>query len=180
MSDEENDVFSGSVTSQPQMVNVQTSGPMYMVERSSAPQVIGILVIIYGVLMVVGSLFSGLNLFVPVSEDGETLPSWLVIGQMLTGLIVSGATAYAGYLIFSYKKKGIWISLGAIGVGWVFNSIWTYLSTDYALEASSEAAELGGVSELVAGGSAICGLFCAAICGLIVALPLFMANSGIE
>ena len=58
MSDEENDVFSGSVTSQPQMVNVQTSGPMYMVERSSAPQVIGILVIIYGVLMVVGSLFS--------------------------------------------------------------------------------------------------------------------------
>ena len=58
MSDEENDVFSGSVTSQPQMVNVQTSGPMYMVERSSAPQVIGILVIVYGVLMVVASLFS--------------------------------------------------------------------------------------------------------------------------
>ena len=50
MSDEENDVFSGSVTSQPQMVNVQTSGPMYMVERSSAPQVIGILVIVYYIL----------------------------------------------------------------------------------------------------------------------------------
>ena len=57
MSDEENDLFSGSVTSQPQMVNVQTSGPMYMVERSSAPQVIGILVIIYGVLLLLASLF---------------------------------------------------------------------------------------------------------------------------
>ena len=79
MSDEENDVFSGSVTSQPQMVNVQTSGPMYMVERSSAPQVIGILVIVYGVLMVVGSLFSSLNLFIPVSEDGDTLPSLSLI-----------------------------------------------------------------------------------------------------
>ena len=180
MSDEENDVFSGSVTSQPQMVNVQTSGPMYMVERSSAPQVIGILVIVYGVLMAFASLFSVFNIFVPISEDGATLPSWLVIGQMLTGLIVSGATAYAGYLIFSYKKKGIWISLGAIGAGWVFNSIWTYLSTDYALESSPDAAELGGLSELVAGGSAICGLFCAAICGLIVAIPLFMANSGME
>ena len=180
MSDEENNVFSGSVTSQPQMVNVQTSGPIYMVERSSAPQVIGILVIFYGVLMAVSSLFSNFNLFIPVSEYGDTLPSWLVIGKMLTGLIVSGVTAYAGFLIFSYKKKGIWISLGAIGAGWVFNSIWTYLYTDYAPQSSSEAAELGGLSELVAGGSAICGLFCAAICGLIVAIPLFMTNSVME
>ena len=45
MSEQDDEVFSGSVTSTPQMVNVPTSGPMYMVERSSAPQVIGILVI---------------------------------------------------------------------------------------------------------------------------------------
>ena len=105
MSDEENDVFSGSVTSQPQMVNVQTSGPMYMVERSSAPQVIGILVIVYGVLMAFASLFSVFNIFVPISEDGATLPSWLVIGQMLTGLIVSGATAYACLLYTSPSPR---------------------------------------------------------------------------
>ena len=180
MSDEENDVFSGSVTSQPQMVNVQTSGPMYMVERSSAPKVIGILVIIYGVFMVLASLFGLVNLGMEDPNGEALLPAWLVIGQILTGVVISGATAYAGFLMFSYKKQGIWIALGAIGVGWVFNSIWTYLSTDYALESSPDAAELGGLSELVAGGSAICGLFCAAICGLIVAIPLFMANSGME
>lgn len=174
MSDEENEVFSGSVTSQPQMVNVQTSAPMYMVERSSAPQVIGILVIIYGILMVLGSLLGLVNL------GQEILPAWLVLGQTLTGVVISGATAYAGFLMFSYKKQGIWIAFGAIGAGWVFNSIWTYLSTDYAINASPDSSELGGLSEIMAGGSAICGLFCAAICGLIVAIPLFMANSGME
>ena len=174
MSDEENEVFSGSVTSQPQMVNVQTSAPMYMVERSSAPQVIGILVIIYGILMVLGSLLGLVNL------GQEILPAWLVLGQTLTGVVISGATAYAGFLMFSYKKQGIWIAFGAIGAGWLFNSIWTYLSTDYMLNASPDSSELGGLSEIMAGGSAICGLFCAAICGLIVAIPLFMANSGME
>ena len=179
MSDEENDVFSGSVSSQPQMVNVQTSGPMYMVERSSAPQVIGILVIIYGVLMVLASLLGLFNL--GDGPNGEVLlPAWLVIGQTLTGVAISGATAYAGHLMFSYKKQGIWIALGAIGAGWATNSIWTYFSTDYMLNSSPDASELGGLSEIMAGGSAICGLFCAAICGLIVAIPLFMANSGME
>ena len=50
MNEQDSDVFSGSVTSQPQMVNVPSSAPMYMVERSSAPQVIGILVMIYYVI----------------------------------------------------------------------------------------------------------------------------------
>ena len=174
MSDEENDVFSGSVTSQPQMVNVQTSGPMYMVERSSAPQVIGILVIIYGVLLLLASLFGLVDGF------RQSLLTASVIGQILTGVVISGATAYAGFLMFSYKKQGIWIAFGAIGAGWATNSIWTYLSTDYMLNASPDSSELGGLSEIMAGGSAICGLFCAAICGLIVAIPLFMANSGME
>ena len=81
MSDEENDLFSGSVTSQPQMVNVQTSGPMYMVERSSAPQVIGILVIIYGVLLLLASLFGLVDGF------RQSLLTASVIGQILTCLL---------------------------------------------------------------------------------------------
>ena len=180
MSEQDDEVFSGSVTSSPQMVNVPTSGPMYMVERSSAPQVIGILVIIYGILMVIGSLFGLVNLTLE-NVDGETIfPSWLIIGQTLTGVILSVVTAYAGFLMFSYKKRGIWISLGVIFAGWLINSIWTYLSTDYVLEASSETADLGGISEIMGGASAICGLMCALICGWIVAIPLFIANSGME
>ena len=116
MSDEENEVFSGSVTSQPQMVNVQTSAPMYMVERSSAPQVIGILVIIYGILMVLASLFGLVNLGAQDPNGEVIFPAWLVLGQTLTGVVISGATAYAGFLMFSYKKQGIWIAFGAIGL----------------------------------------------------------------
>ena len=109
MSEQDDEVFSGSVTSTPQMVNVPTSGPMYMVERSSAPQVIGILVIIYGILMVIGSLFGLTNLGLE-NQNGETIfPSWLVIGQTLTGVILSGVTAYAGFLMFSYKKRDIFL-----------------------------------------------------------------------
>ena len=44
MNDEGNDVFSGSVNSQPQMVNVQPAGTMMYVEKSQLPQIIGILV----------------------------------------------------------------------------------------------------------------------------------------
>ena len=81
MSDEEKEVFSGSVTSQPQMVNVQTSGPMYIVERSSAPQVIGILVIVYYILTTLMSLFSWLSLdFISDIDDSgvEALPTGLL------------------------------------------------------------------------------------------------------
>ncbi|MDG1554587.1 MAG: hypothetical protein P8Q96_06740 [Candidatus Thalassarchaeaceae archaeon] len=178
MSEDGDDVFSGKVGTQPQMVNVQPAGTMMYVERSSAPQVIGILVIIYGVLMTLGALSSVFGLFEPADEGG--IPAWLLIGQMLTGLILSVATAYAGFLIYSYKKQGIWISLGAIAAGWVINSIWTYLSTDYMLASTPEASEFSGMSEIIGGASAICSLFCAGICGIIVAMPLFLSNHGME
>ena len=73
MSDEENEVFTGSVTSQPQMVNVQTSAPMYMVERSSAPQVIGILVIVYYILSTLMGLigFLSLDFISDLDETGQ-------------------------------------------------------------------------------------------------------------
>ena len=129
MSDEENDVFSGSVNSQPQMVNVQPAGTMMYVEKSQIPQVLGVFVMIYAGLGLLGAASSLLGVFLP--EAGAGVPSWILIGQTFSGLIVSAATAYAGFLIFSYKKKGIWISLIAIGCGWVFTTIWTLLSSDY-------------------------------------------------
>ena len=94
MSDEENDVFSGSVTSQPQMVNVQTSGPMYMVERSSAPQVIGILVILYNLLMTALGLFGLVALaFLSDLDESvgiEALPFGLLVVTMFLTLITAG------------------------------------------------------------------------------------------
>lgn len=176
MSDEENDVFSGSVTSQPQMVNVQTSGPMYMVERSSAPQVIGILVIVFYIITTLTSLLGWLSLdfLEDLDEAGqvEALPTGLLLGVIFLSLIPTVIGIFGGFRIFQYKKQGIWITLGAIVSGWIIGIINTALTSDYS----------GGTGDagLDAMFQGVCGIFCVAICGIIVCIPLFMANSGLE
>jgi len=181
MSDEENDVFSGSIGSQPQMVNVQPAGTMMYVEKSQIPQVLGIFVMIYAGFGLLGATSAIGGLAFPELSGG--VPTWIIIGQALSGVILSAATAYAGFLIYSYKKKGIWISLIAIGCGWVLNTIWTLLSSDYVEQNIADAnggADIAGVGDILAGGSAICGFICAGICGIIVLMPLFFANHGME
>jgi hypothetical protein len=176
MSDEEKEVFSGSVTSQPQMVNVQTSGPMYIVERSSAPQVIGILVIVYYILTTLMSLFSWLSLdFISdIDETGtvEALPTVLLLGVIFLSLIPAAIGIFGGFRIFQYKKQGIWITLGAIVTAWLISIVNSALTSDYS----------GGTGDagLDAMFQGVCGIFCVAICGIIVCIPLFMANSGLE
>ena len=175
MSDEENEVFTGSVTSQPQMVNVQTSAPMYMVERSSAPQVIGILVIVYYILTTLMSLFGALSLeFISdIDETGqvEALPTGLLLGVIFLSLIPAVIGVFGGFKIFQYKKQGIWITLGAIVAGWLISIVNTALTSDYGGTGDA------GIDAMFQG---VCGIFCVAICGIIVCIPLFMANSGLE
>tara|TARA_B110000003_G_scaffold225430_1_gene226215 strand:+ start:1283 stop:1828 length:546 start_codon:yes stop_codon:yes gene_type:complete len=181
MNDEGNDVFSGSVNSQPQMVNVQPAGTMMYVEKSQLPQIIGILVMIYGGYGLLGSTSGLLGLAFP--EAGAGIPTWIIVGQTITGLIISAATGYAGFLIFSYKKKGIWISLIAIACGWISSTIWTLLSSDYVEQniTSQEGGEnLTWISDIMVGSSAICGFICTGICGIIVLMPLFFSNHGME
>ena len=176
MSDEENEVFTGSVTSQPQMVNVQTSAPMYMVERSSAPQVIGILVIVYYILSTLMGLigFLSLDFISDLDETGqvEALPTGLLLGVILLTLIPAAIGIFGGFRIFQYKKQGIWITFGAIVSGWLISIITTALTSDYS----------GGTGDagLDAMFQGVCGIFCVAICGIIVCIPMFMANSGLE
>tara|TARA_B110000438_G_scaffold273553_1_gene293033 strand:+ start:231 stop:410 length:180 start_codon:yes stop_codon:yes gene_type:complete len=54
MSNEENHVFSGSIGSQTQMVNVQPAGTMMYVEKSQIPQVLGIC----GIILLMPLFFS--------------------------------------------------------------------------------------------------------------------------
>ena len=176
MSNEENDVFSGSVTSQPQMVNVQTSGPMYMVERSSAPQVIGILVIVYYILTTLMGLVSLLSLgyISDLDETGqvEALPTGLLLGVVLLSLIPTVIGIFGVFKIFQYKKQGIWITLGAIVAAWLISIANAVLTSDYTSGTGD-----AGIDAMFQG---VCGIFCVAICGIIVCIPLFMANSGLE
>lgn len=175
MNEQDSDVFSGSVTSQPQMVNVPSSAPMYMVERSSAPQVIGILVMIYYIITPLLAIVSFLSLELISDMEGspvEALPTLLFLGVTLLTLVPAVIGIFGGFKIFQYKKQGIWITLGAIFAGWIISIVNSALTADYS----------GGSGDagLDAAFQGVCGIFCVAICGIIVCIPLFMANSGLE
>lgn len=176
MSNEENDVFSGSVSSQPQIVNVQPAGNLMLVEKSSLPQILGVLVIIFGALSILSSLSSALTIFLPEDSGVVVPPNWIVISQTITKSLIAGFTIFGGYHMFNYQKKGISIALGAIGVGFLNNAVWSILSADYL----DSQAEVEGLGAIAAGSSVVCGFFCSAICGLIVLMPLFFANHGME
>ena len=175
MNEEDNDVFSGSVTSQPQMVNVSSSAPMYMVERSSAPQVIGILVMIYYIISALMGIFTyvSLGFISDVDQTGEIekLPTLLLLGVILLTLVPVVIGVFGGFKIFQYKKQGIWIALGAIFASWIIGIVNSALTSEYI---GSGSAGIDGIA------NGICGIFCVAICGIIVCIPLFMANSGLE
>lgn len=176
MSNEENDIFSGSVSPQPQIVNVQPAGNLMLVEKSSIPQVLGVLVIIFGAYSLISALSNALMVFVPDDSGLLILPTWIIIGQTIIGSLIGGATIFGGYHMFNYQKKGIWITLGAIGVGFLNNIVWSVLSADY-VDSQPGMEGLGAIS---AGFSGICGLLCSSVCALIVLMPLFFANHGME
>lgn len=174
MSDEGNDVFSGAVNTQPEMINVQPAGQMYLVEKSKAPQIIGILVLIYYVLstiMNIIALFS-VNIISDLDETGmiEEMPIYIIIAALIMTLIPAVIGIFGGYKMYLYQKMGIYIVLGSIVIGWVMGILQTVLTASYA----------GSDAGFSAASNGICGIFCVAVCSLIVCVPLMMANAGME
>ena len=102
----------------------------------------------------------------------EALPTLLFLGVTLLTLVPAVIGIFGGFKIFQYKKQGIWITLGAIFAGWIISIVNSALTADYS----------GGTGDagLDAAFQGVCGIFCVAICGIIVCIPLFMANSGLE
>jgi hypothetical protein len=91
----------------------------------------------------------------------------------LTALVSGGLAAVGGYKMTNYEKKGIWLIFASFAVNWVGGIAEVYLSPD-VMGLGQE-----GMS-LMAGAAGFVGIFCYAICGLIVAIPLLMANGGME
>ena len=173
----EDDVFSGSVSSQPKMVNVHPSGTMMYVEKSSSPKIIGILVMCYYGVVVASSLFSvvGFSLLSslePQLSDEIGIPLGTLIIATLLSLMPAVMGIMGGYQMYNYEKKGIWLVLGAIAIGWIVSIVNSALTSDYT--GGPESAAMGAAFQ------GVCGIFCAGICGLIVCIPLFTANHGME
>jgi|TARA_B110000444_G_scaffold55621_1_gene51845 amino acid transporter len=174
MSDEGNDVFSGAVNTQPEMINVQPAGQMYLVEKSKAPQIIGILVLIYYVLTSITNIIAlfSFSLFSDLDETGmiEEMPIYIIIAASIMTLIPAVIGIFGGYKMYLYQKMGIWIVLGSIVIGWVMGIFTSVLTASY----------MGADAGFSAASNGICGVFCVAVCSVIVCIPLMMATGGME
>lgn len=174
MNGEGEDVFSGEVGTQPQMVNVQTPGTMMMVERSPAAQVIGILVILWSIFQIGMNILglAALSFLSGVEEAGiEELPIMLFAVAALLQLIPAVIGIIGGYQMFQFQKKGLWLVLTSLVLGWVIGIVNSALTSDYGGS---------GDAGIDAAFSGVCGLGCVAVCGLIVCIPLLFAHHGLE
>ena len=153
---------------------------IYLQPPSGAAKVIGILVIIYGVLAgVLGNVF---NLLGSLSMGNALLISFDVAN---IGLGV--ATVVGGVMLMNYQRRGVMVLLLAIilsaGVGMgqltMVDEIYDQMLEDEDIT-QEEYDALQDVGGIVQGVGMVMVLFCNAICGLIVAIPLMVSNNGLD
>ena len=140
---------------------------------SAAPKVIGILVIIYGAIVALGSVLGlvGTSLLASVEIDDDLITEYathIMIFSFLS-LILSVGTIVSGVWINQRRTKGIHLGLIVIAATFVISVIQQFTLPPELVETfGGTAADLG--IELV----------CNAICGLIVAIPLMISNNGLD
>ena len=150
-------------------------------QRSSAPLVVGILVIIGGAFGVLGELF---NL---AMGQSYILYGGVLAVITLAQLVLNGALIGGGVMITRYQKKGVHLSLIVV----VLSTIVGILSLSMLPDMLDDIAEDEGMTEeekellqessgLVAGVGAIFVVVCNGICGLIIAIPLMVSNNGLD
>ena len=156
------------------------SQPAVMVgPKSSLPKIMGILMMIYGVIV---GLLSTLGL----ATTGDTIASYEEIGievnsifMWVQGIVAVGvnfAIAYAGNQVRNYQRSGVMLGLYAIGVMLAVQLIGTVMFAD----AMAEMAGDSGMGAIAGSIGAFFQVFCAAICGLLVALPILASADSLE
>ena len=168
------------ITGQPQVMN--TPQQMYgnqqqmilLQQPSSAPKVIGIFVIIYGGLNVLGGLLGvfGGSLLADVEgqvgSDGTS--SMMIIVLSLVDLAFGAGFIFCGAQIANRKRMGIQIAWILIAITLIIGIVQSlFLSADLDVDGADSAL----INGMFIGGQVVCN----AICGLIVAIPLMVNNS---
>ena len=147
--------------------------------KSSLPKIMGILMMIYGVLV-------GLMGVLTLAVTGDSISEYENLGievnsifmwvQAGVGAVVPFVIAYAGNQVRNYQRSGVMMGLYAIGAQLAVSLIGTVLFADAMAEMAGDSA-LGAA----AGGiGAFFQVFCAGICGLLVALPILASADSLE
>ena len=147
--------------------------------KSSLPKIMGILMMLYGAgmgllsvlaLLMVGTTINDLEL------SGISVNTPFMYADAVVDVAFLFVVAYAGYQVFNYQKSGVMLALYAIGVDLVMGLIGALFVADMMAEIAGDSAfgsAMGGIG-------AFFSVFCAAICGLLVYLPVLASADSLE
>ncbi|MED5267623.1 MAG: hypothetical protein VYB00_02245 [Candidatus Thermoplasmatota archaeon] len=150
---------------------------VYANQKSGGPRVFGALAMLLGgigVIMALLDLASAGDNIELWGADETSYSFWFYVSPLL-GAASSALFAYAGYLLWNYKKKGVWMGFGAVGINVVDGVIASILLGMIGEETGLEGAG-GALASLGLAATAIS----AVCCGLIVALPLLMNGNDLD
>lgn len=147
---------------------------IYMQTTSSSPKVIGIFVIIWGAISLLGSLLNLVPVTDPITGEEVIVPQIAVIINFVNALFVGITCLLAGFWMTQYKRKGIHLAFVSLFFSYFFGLAAVYFGGD------------GGLGDLLGNDSAVLTLvaviqgICSIICGLIVAIPLIGSAYGLD
>ena len=142
-------------------------------QESSAPQVVGILVIIYGAIGVLGSVLGIFSSSLLTSEVDDAL-----LDEYFTQLII--VSAISGILSIGTIISGIWINnrqTRGIQLAWLLIGVGLLVSIGQQLLIPAELSDPSGMGQAIGIGFSV---VCNGICGVIVAIPLMVTGSGMD
>ena len=158
----------GQIAPQPIMMSGMPGNMIIVQQPSAAPKVIGILSIIYGVFGLIGSLMLIVgSSFFPgqMAEANLGISSNMLMVLAIVGLVTSAAWIVAGVWMNGRQRRGVHLAWLLLLFEFILDIVVSLMNAGSSLETS------------FAIGSAVVGT---GICGVIIAIPFMVANSGLD
>lgn len=142
---------------------------------SSAAKVIGILLIIWGAINSIFLLLAAVGWSSSEIREEQGITTSNIILSSVSGIISVATSILGGIWMMNYQRKGVYLVLIGIIIGFLFSIALSLTGNTDAAAADADLNE-SMVSSIAIGISAVC----SAVCGLIVAIPLMIANNGLD
>ena len=121
-------------------------------------------------LVFLGGSFYSINMLPPIWQQ---ITLFNPVVYLISGLRWSFFGTADVSIHYSLFAIGIFTLICITIIGWIFNLFNSAFTASYRIEGTGDPA-------IDAAFNGICGIFCVAICGVIVAIPLMLADGGME
>ena len=161
---------------QPQMViDPMTGMPanvIIMQQPSAAPQVMGILIIIYGAIGVLANLLGVFGASILADVDDSIFDEYatqLIIFSFVN-IAISGLTIFSGVWILQKQTRGVHLA-------WLTIALSMTIAIVQQMVIPAEFSDPSGLGQAI---GVVMNVVCSVICGVLVAIPLMVSNSGMD